>query len=813
MQRTDPWLSTGLFFTALATLLVELLDARLLSVLTWYHVSFLAISVAMLGMAAGAILVFLSGVEGERARTLLWRASGGLALAVPATHVLLVRMRIPPIETLDAAALWPVAQATLLLTVPFVISGVVVTLALTRVGGRVGVLYGFDLLGAALGCLLLVPLLAALDMVSALVLSAGLAACGSFCFARVAGVRSSPFAALALLLVAASLVHAGIGHPIDLGYARGRPIEREQIERTAWNAHSHVWIAKAQRNVAPFFWARGKSPADLSATSAWVLIDGDAGTVITQWDGDPASLDWVRYDVTSLPYHLRSGDVGIVGVGGGRDVLAALWSGARSITAVELNDVLIDMLTGSHRRFAGIADRPEVSLVHDEARSYFTRSEERFDVLQMSLVDTWAATGAGAFTLSENALYTRDAWRVFLDRLQPDGILSTSRWFSPFDVSEASRLLALGVAALLDRGVERPVDHLALVVRGKVATLLVSPSPFSPEDLATLSAVVDRYRFRILAAPDQPPKSRQLQRIVSSGSEEALRTATDHPHYDFSPPSDERPYFFNMLKLASFHRIGELPRAEVTTGEGGVIWGNIRATVMLIALLLVCGALVVLIIFVPLLWTGPPAMRPASFLRAFLYFATIGYGFMSIQIPLLQRFSVYLGHPVYSYSVILFTMILFAGIGSLLSERVPLAGRRWHQVVPVSIAGMVLLLLLVVRPVLDATLGWQLVSRCAVVVAITAPLSTLLGFCFPFGLRMVEEISSDAAPWMWGVNGAFGVLASILAVLVSMAFGIQVNLAIAGAAYLLLAWPAGGLAREAFAGVTSQVPTDEDDAS
>src|SRR5262249_8978903 len=152
------------------------------------------------------------------------------------------------------------------------------------------------------------------------------------------------------------------------------------------------------------------------------------------------SLEWVGFDVTSIPYHLRrGGTVGVIGVGGGRDILAALWARSRAITGIEMNEAFVRLLRGPLRDFSSIAKQPNVKLVHDEARSYLTRSHQRFDVLQMSLVDTWASTGAGAYTLTENGLYTLEGWRVFLDSLAPGGVFSVSRWFSPEKVSETSR--------------------------------------------------------------------------------------------------------------------------------------------------------------------------------------------------------------------------------------------------------------------------------------------------------------------------------------------------------------------------------------
>jgi spermidine synthase/MFS family permease len=798
MEQRHRWLSCGLFLTTFATLLIELLDSRLLSVLTWYHLSFLAVSLAMLGMAAGAVLVFLGGERsrGERARRLLGRLAYAFAVAIPATHFLLLRTRIPPLNEFSMGEILPLGLATVLLTVPFLLSGATVTIALTRVGGRIGVLYGADLIGASAGCLAIVPLLDLSDVMSTALVASGLAAAGAWCFQRSCGTgRAFVPAITAATLGLGALAHVWAGSPIDVMYPRGNPLLRKLVDLSIWNAYSHVTVLQPHRG-APFFWGRGKSPKTLAANTAIMLIDGEAGTPLTEWNGDPNSVFWVQYDVTALAYHLRSGDVGVIGVGGGRDVLAAIWGRSTSIIAIELNKAFVDILLDSHRDFAKLADWDRMRLINEGARSYLTRFQRRFDILQMSLIDTWAATGAGAFTLSENALYTIEAWQVFLSRLKPTGIFSTSRWFAPENVSETSRLLSLCVAALMDLGIENPADHIALVSRGLVATLLTSPSPFSERDIAKLRELAQRYEFNILAVPGTPPADPRLAQIVSSSSARSLLDATADPHYDYTAPTDRRPYFFNMLKPGALYGLLTGSEGPVLGQAMGVVRGNLRATVTLGVLLVIATGLVIGIILLPLAWVGLPRMRGRTFAASLAYFAMIGYGFMSIQIPFLQRFSVFIGHPIYTYSVILFTMILFAGIGSLLSDRLRLEGRRWHIEIPLVIATLLLALTLLLQAVLDATISMGLIARCLVVVALTAPLSLLLGCCFPIGMRLVSEISEDAAAWMWGINGACGVLASILAVAVSMWVGIYANLVVATALYAGLTIPARALARE-----------------
>jgi hypothetical protein len=559
------------------------------------------------------------------------------------------------------------------------------------------------------------------------------------------------------------------------------------VLRSLWNSHAHI-LALAPTTGPAFYWGAGLGAEQFDATQAFVLVDGEAGTPMTEWDGDPGSLDWVSYDVTALPYHLRKeGRVAVVGVGGGRDVLAAIWSGSPAVTAVEINNQVVALLTEHHRRFTRIADHPGVTLVHDEGRAYLTRTAERFDVLQMSLVDTWAATGAGAFTLSENGLYTREAWEIFLDRLTPTGILSVSRWFSPSQASETSRLVALAVSALVGRGVARPVDHLALVARGNVATLLVSPTALAAADLEAIDAVSRDHGFTVLASPRALAADPRLGAIVRSASEAELEAACADATFDYRPPTDARPFFFNMLKPTAW--ITRLPATD-----GGVIAGNLRATSTLIAILAVSVAFVVGAIVLPLVVHGRPVLPGASLAAGLTYFSLIGLGFMCVQVALLQRFSVLLGHPTYALAVVLFSMILFAGLGSGVSERLVGTGGRRFAGVAWGLAAALAVIAAAMPAVCATAVAWPLAARVGVVIAIVAPLAVLMGCAFPHGARLVQRRDADALAWMWGANGAAGVVASIAAVMISMTLDIETNLWLAALAYALLPLAARRLA-------------------
>jgi hypothetical protein len=778
-------LVAGLFLVTLATLMLEVLDTRLLSVLTWYHLSFLAVSVAMLGMAAGAVLVFVGGEwfsPGQAARLLPF-STAAFAASLPISHVANLVMPFPIVRSGSAAELAGVAVSTLVLTIPFVLSGIVVTLALTRTSDRIGLLYGADLLGASAGCLAIVWVLELTDITSTALVTGAIAAAGAWCFARHRRSRGRGALVLAAALLVCAVINARAERPLGVIYpkSRGLWMDERSLDYSAWNAHSNV-IVRVPMTSAPFLWGAAKDAPQTPVRASLAAIDGDAGTVITHWDGNPASLDWVQYDVTSLPYRLRKGSVAIIGVGGGRDVLTAIWAGNPRITGIEINSALVGILERRYRDVTKIADHPGVTLVHDEARSFLTRTPARFDILQMSLIDTWAATGAGAFTLSENALYTREGWRVFLHALAPAGVFSVSRWYDPAAVSETTRLLSLGVGSLLDSGVSTPREHLVLVTRERVATLMLSPAPFTGEDGRRLQEIADLRGFTIQVSPWHTGQDGRLAAIAASRSAAELDAATAHPYFDFTPPGDRRPFFFNMLKP------GALLVHEGST-SGGVAHGNLLATRTLIALGGVAAMLVLAIIGWPLAAAGWPAAPRPMVGAGIAYFAIIGLAFMLIQIPFLQRFSVYLGHPTYTFSIILFLMILAAGLGSLASERVDLQRSRRVLLLPVTICAAVVVETLLLQPVIDRTVGWDLPGRTVIVALFVGPLAFSLGFCFPIGMRLVGRRAPALTAWMWGVNGACGVMASIVAVMVSMWLGIQVNLFIAAGLYLLLTAP------------------------
>jgi hypothetical protein len=465
----------------------------------------------------------------------------------------------------------------------------------------------------------------------------------------------------------------------------------------------------------------------------------------------------------------------VIGVGGGRDIEAALLAGHEAVTAVEVNPALVRTLRAVAKETPLLAD-PRVQIRVDDGRAAFTRSKEQCTVLQASLVDTWTATSAGAFAHAETTLYTQEAFGVFLRRVEPSGILTLSRWYAPDRPNETSRLLALAMAALLDRHVVSPSAHLAIVASGKVATLMVSPAPFSSADIARLQTASVELGFRVLAAPGTEAASPLLKALLQAPTVEALADVGRPLRLDTSPPTDDRPFFFQLL----------LPRAWLDPALQGIVEGQVQGNVQAMRQLLLAfvGVFIVgLVLLGPTFWRT----RGRSILGAApaIYFAALGFGFMVAEIALVQRMHLVLGHPTYALVFVLAGLLVATGAGSVLSPRV----LRSPSSVTVA-AGLATLLLIalpfvVIGPLARLTVGAALPVRALWSGGCSAILGLVLGGFFPSGLRFLAR--DTATPLALAVNGTAGVVGSILAILVSVGWGISHTFWLAAVAYAVVA--------------------------
>jgi len=781
----------GLFLVTLATLAFEILLTRVFSATMWYHFAFMAISIAMFGMTSGAVLVFrfprLFPVEKTHHSMATSSAAFGVLLAVAFVGYLFV-----PHAGGDSPRDKFVLPAIFMgVAVPFVFGGVAVTLALTRFPRQVSGLYAADLAGAAAGCVAVLLALRVADVYTAAIACSATCLAGALCFlprnsARLRVAIALPLAAAVCFCAVNGWLASRQEGLLRIRYVKSQP-ESVRPEFEKWNTFSRITVwppATVDFPAGAFGTSFDRSDPSAQVPQKYLLIDGGAATVFTGFDGDTGPVEFLRTDVANLAHWLRpESDVLVIGVGGGRDVLSAIVFGQKRITGVELNPITEGLLRRDYADFTGrLAERPDVHLVADEARSYIARNPQRHDIIVASLIDTWAATAAGAFALSENSLYTVDAWRLFLDRLKPGGVLSFSRWWSPKTAAEGYRTISLGIAALAERGVDDPASHLLVarlpegVLPGvSVATVLVGVDPFTRADVERFRSVCAEVGFEVVLADGQCADPVVSGLLDPARREETLRSFP----LDISAPTDERPFFFHSLSLRQiFDR--EIQKADFSAF-------NLRAVRILGLLLITVVALSALCILLPLaaMRNRPPLAGGWPF---FVYFAGIGIGFMLVELALMQRLIVFLGHPVYSLSVVLFTILLAGGIGSWMTDR--MAADHMMRGGVARFAGLIAALVvagLAVGPIARTFEGATTPVRILLGGLVVFVPGLFMGMCFPMGIKLASVRHERLTPWFWAINGAMSVTASVLSTAIALEAGIPAAYWIGCACYVAVA--------------------------
>jgi len=790
--RARPATYAGLFVVTLTTLMYEIVLTRIFSVTMWYHFAFVAISVALFGMTVGALIVHLRPAmfPDEAVKRQMHRFS--LFFSVSIVVAFLTQLAVPFVPRLTAVGLWSVLLTCVVISVPFVCSGVVVCLALTRFPSRVNRLYATDLVGAGLGCVLLVVAFNWLDGPSLVVGVAALASVAALAFAVDAGVRGGKIVSVAVL---ATFAVVSVGN--NIRHDDGKPFIRvlwtKEVQdplhvQDRWNAFSRVTVdGDMNRAGPPAGWGLSTTlDPSITVPQLTLTIDSTAATSMTGYDGGADETDFLRYDVTNIGFHAqdRGCDVATIGVGGGRDVLSALEFGCDDVTGIEINGNILGLLNDTYGDFSGHLDEdPRVHFVNDEARSWLTRTDRRFDQIQISMIDTWAATAAGAFSLSENSLYTTDAWATFFDRLSPGGVLSVSRWYEApgREPLEMLRTTALAAQALTERGVENPRDHI-LIYAGpqnldgvSVATLLVSPEPFPEATIDALTRTADRMEFPVVLTPDSVGDSRFAELAVAGGPEEAIGRFKP----DISAPTDDRPFFFQMARLSTF--LGGEGFSDEQVYRSVATLALLALAVLLLAGVCIGGPLVHMA-------RAEGRRRDRAMRPFYLFFAGIGLGFMFVEFSQLQRLSTFLGHPTYALGVVLFTVLLFGGVGSMLVERVTDPRRPRSLLLPLAaLLGLLVVFGVATPQVIDTMDGETTPVRILTAVAILAPLALLMGMPFSIGMRAAGRVTGAPTAFLWGINGAMSVVGSVMAALVSIFFGITATFATGFLTYVLAA--------------------------
>jgi len=744
----------------------EILLTRVFSVTTWYHFAFFAVSVAMFGMTVGALIIYLAPNHYSQRRATHQLCLTSLLFGISVPISLLTHLHLPFMITEGSlVGVCSVVLNYVAISIPFIFGGMAICIALTKLPQQVTKLYAADLAGAATGCMLLIYILDFTDAPTAVLIVAFCASLASVFFAACLPVTKLSRSALIITVVFASVAsaHGFLSMRnvplLRITWVKGQTDHRRPLYEK-WNSFSYVRVFGDPNKLAPPAGPISGPyyPISQKVKQLYLDIDGSALTLLTNFNGDEKQFDFLRYDIANLAHYLRrNAAVMVVGAGGGKDILSALVFQQRSVVGVEINKHILDAVNMKFGDFTGHLDKhPKVTFVNDEARSYIARQKTNFDIIQVSLIDTWAATAAGAFALTENSIYTVEGWKVFLEHLAPQGILTFTRWYFRQRPAELYRVTSLARKSLGQMGIQNVRNHIAIITKtwkssGKVdepdgiGTILVSKQPFSKVDISTLEETSLKMGFDILLSPNVSLDP-TFARIAS---EEDLTMFYDKFPFDISPPTDDNPFFFNMLRLRDTF--------NPHLWREGVSFNN-KAVVTLGTLLFVVLSLTFLCIVIPLKRTTEKSTLKGAF-PLLVFFGCIGLGYMLIEISQMQRLIIFLGHPTYGLSVVLFALLLSTGLGSYFTRSTA------SGINPLLVLLCVLALFGLITPYVIRTFEASTTPiRILLATGILFPIGFFMGMPFPIGMGVGVAKSPALTPWLWGINGAASVCASVFAV-------------------------------------------------
>jgi MFS family permease len=770
---------SGIFFVALSTLMYEILLTRIFSVTMGYHFAFMAVSVALFGMTVGAVIVYLKPAvyTRENAKPLLVKNSVLFSLTIILSF--LFHLFVPFLHGLSVMGLAIVVLTYVIISVPFVFSGICVSLILTKFPERVNKLYAADLLGAALGCILVVEAIDIGDGPTAVFYTSFFAALSSVFFLSGSEKRSRVkvigYGSAILLFAAVHTVLVNNNNPlIRLYWIRGEWAEKPLYEK--WNSFSRVSIdGDSTKYEIPFGWGLSdKYDRSRKIRQLMLNIDAHSTTVLSRFDGNKDSLEHLKYDISNVVHNIRKdADVLVIGSGGGRDVLTSIAFNQKSVVGIEINKDMIKALNGEFGGFTGHLDKyPNVKFVGDEARSYIQRHKDLYDIIQVSVIDNWSATSSGAFVLTENALYTLENWKLMIDRLKPDGILTVTRFYRS-KPSEIYRLISISTSALLENGITNPRDHLVLLKmnqlerekdRSGTGVIMLCKTPFNKTELNVIDSICNVLKFEKALTPNIVTDS-AFAYIASTGEEQ--QNYVSEFTVDITPPTDDKPFFFHLL------RFRDLPNKALWHN-----WDmefNVKAIFILTTLTFTMIVLTLACVLIPLKLTSKKVNLKGSGLL-FLFFAGIGFGFMLVEISQIQRLNIFLGHPTYSIAASLFTLLLSSGLGSYISSKyIKELNRKsiaWNFI---SLIAVLLLFGLLTPLIIKNFREAETYVRVIIACLILFPIGLVMGSAFPLGMKSAAKFNEAITPWLWGVNGVTSVFASVLSVVIAMTYGISAS--------------------------------------
>ena len=772
---------------------------RALSIVQWHHFAYMIISLALLGYgASGTFIAIFKRQLAARFESAF--AASALLFSISMVLCFALGQRVPfnALEIVwDSRQFLYLALVYLAFFVPFFFAAACIGLAFTCRHQSISHIYFFDLVGAGVGAMLIIGLLFVFIPPNALLVLMTLPLVASLIMGIPSNARKPLMLAQIVWLI---LLVSGIPQQrLDLRISdyKGLSQALQVIDSRVLTISSSPLglITVVENPTVPVRHAPGLSfgtrhvpPQQLS-----VFTDADNMSAITRFDGKLEALGFLGDVTAALPYALLDRpDVLVLGAGGGSDVLLALYHGAKSIHGVELNPQMTELVGDTYAEFAGfIYNDPRVTLHTKEARGFVAQSDTRYDLIHIGLLDSFGASGAGVQSLNESYIYTVEAIREYLAHTTAGGMVAITRWLK-HPPRDSLKLIATAAKALASRGVDAPGDQIAVIRSWNTSTLLIKNGAFTPDDIVSVKAFAgsrsfDTAWFKGIQASDANRFNRLDEPYLYEGATALLgvRAAEYIERYKFyiEPATDNQPYYFHFFKWATLPEVIALRKVG---GAGLIEWGYL----ILIATLLQATIAGLVMILLPLSlvkrnWPVGTAPRMGS------YFLLLGFAFLFIEIAFIQKFILFLSHPLYSVAVVLSGFLVFAGIGSAWSEKLSRkleeTGRSPVAIAASGIALLALVYVFLLPLVFQKFIGYPDVVKIVMSIGLIAPLAVAMGMPFPLGLKRVAKTAPDFVPWAWGINGFASVTSAVLATLLAIEFGFNVVIALALVLYAIAA--------------------------
>ncbi|MBE9522224.1 MAG: SAM-dependent methyltransferase [Proteobacteria bacterium] len=773
---------------------------RLFSIVQWYHFAYMVISIALLGFAASGTLLALiqsrgKGVVSEAQCILLFSLTSFLLfLFTAASFCIAQTIPFSPFELV-----WQKRQFLYLagyyglFFIPFFLAGCFIGLSFMRFREQIGRVYFFNLLGSGVGVVIALISFYVVPPALLLIVPSFFALLGFF-FSVPKKMRTKRYLVLnlvGLVLVLAYLMKGGITLEISpyKGISKGLQLPDAQLEYEEYSPLGLVQVVDAPSlRYAPglsLTYAQGPPP------QKELFIDGNSYGAVTNFKGDKDAIAYLDHSTFSLAYHVISPqEVLVLDPGGGSQILAALFHSADHIQAVEPQPTIVNLLRGPLRSFSHhIYDyHPHIQVDIASPREFMARDVRTYDLIQLDVIGSWGGVGGGIYATGENYTYTVEAFQEYFAHLKPQGILSASAWLSSPPRSFL-KLMALA-AETLDKDGERDISRSMVAIRSwATGTVLIKKGEFSFEEGVRIRNFCKERAFDLVYLPgiergDVNHYSVLESPIYYESVESLLRRNTRHEFYEnylfnIRPPTDDKPYFFHFFRLSALvYLLKTLGREWIPFLEWGsvILWGTLFQALIIAPLF----------ILLPLVFIrGKGRLSRLGKGKIFLYFSLLGLAFMFVEMAFIQKLIVVLTHPIFALALVLFSLLFFSGIGSLLSNRVG-EGRRWIPFAGILFFSSVSVLCL--DGLLKVFLPYSHFLKCLLLVFFLAPLGFFMGMPFPIGLQVVADRQRSYIPWVWGVNGVASVIAPVLGSLLSIWLGFRILMALSLLLYGVAGW-------------------------